>query len=425
MVRESTATLGTTSVVLMLAVLVWFNYPAVLPQILDEWQLTGLEAGIVLAAFQTGYLLVVVPAGMLADRYSERWLIAVGTAGTGFASLAFAVGARGFLTGTVLRFVAGLFMAGVYVPGMRFVSSWFRSETRGRALGVYVGAYSTSSGISFLASSWIVDAVDWRTAIAVTSVGALLAAPLMLVLTNDPPGMRDPSLERSNPVGQREQSDGDSAELYSASSRAAPGDDNFGSQFAVFGNRKYLLAVSTYTWHAWELFGVRSWLLVFLVTVPAVTGSDSAIGAGGLMAIVMLAGGPGNLLGGWLSDYVGRLATVGVALTISATISVSLGFLEWLPLPALVALLLMYGLALTADSAPTSTMITEVVDDRMRGTALSIQSLIGFAGTAASPVVFGLALDWSGYTVAFSTLAAAAGFGLLSVAALHRSTIRD
>ncbi len=178
MVRESTTTLGVTSVALVLTVPVWFTYPAVRPQVLDEWGLTGLDAGIVLAAFQAGYLLVIVPAGMLADRYSERWLVAVGALGTGLASLAFAFGARGFLSGTALRFVAGLFMVGVYVPGMRFVSSWFPTETRGRAFGVYVGAYSTSSSVSFLAASSVAAAVDWRTAIAVTSVGALLAAPL-------------------------------------------------------------------------------------------------------------------------------------------------------------------------------------------------------------------------------------------------------
>lgn len=404
MVRERTTTLGITSFVLVLTVLVWFNYPAVLPQILNEWQLTGLEAGVVLAAFQAGYLTMIIPAGVLADHYSERWIISVGATGTGLASLAFAVGAHDFLTGTVLRFIAGLFMAGVYVPGMRFISSWFSEATRGRALGVYVGAYSTSSGISFFAASSVAATMNWRTAIAVTSMGALLAAPLLLGLTGDPPNAEGPSLDASS-TGEALKEHGHVDRIH--------------SQLTILSNREYLLAVSVYTWHAWELFGVRSWLLAFLTTLPVVMEASSPIGAGSLMALVMIVGGPGNLLGGWLSDRVGRLSTIGVALSISAIISLSMGFFERLSLPTLSVLLLVYGIALTADSAPTSTTITEVVDEDTMGTALSIQSFIGFAATAASPIVFGVALDAGGYLLAFPTLALAAGGGLLSVLALR------
>lgn len=405
MARERTTTLGVTSVALVLTVLVWFNYPAVLPQILDEWDLTGLEAGIVLAAFQAGYLLMIVPAGMLADRHSERWIIAVGSVGTGLASLAFAFGAHGFLTGTVLRFTAGLFMAGVYVPGMRFVSSWFPEKDRGRALGIYVGAYSTSSGISFLAASSVAATADWRTAIAATSVGALFAGPLVLSLTEDSTEAGEVPPEQVGEAGKKDQTERHERDA---------------SPLAVLKNRQYLLAVSVYSWHAWELFGVRSWLLAFLATLPAVTQTPSAVNAGVLMAVVMIAGGPGNLLGGWLSDRVGRMSTVGFALGVSATISLSMGFLEELSMPVLTVLLLVYGLVLTADSAPTSTTITEVVDDETMGVALSMQSFVGFAATVASPIVFGAALDRGGYSLAFPTLAAAAGLGLLSALALRR-----
>ena len=105
--------------------LVWFNYSAVLPLVVEEWGLSGTQAGIVFGAFQAGYLMAIVPAGWLADGYSPRWVIAIGATGTGLPSLGFAVIADGFLIGTVLRFLSGLFVAGVYVPGMRFVSDWY------------------------------------------------------------------------------------------------------------------------------------------------------------------------------------------------------------------------------------------------------------------------------------------------------------
>lgn len=113
--QERRRVLVVTSVALFLSVLVWFNYSAVLPLIVEEWGLSGTEAGIVFGALQAGYLVAIVPAGWLADRYSPRWVIAVGATGTALPSLAFAAVADGVLVGTVLRFLSGLFVAGVYV----------------------------------------------------------------------------------------------------------------------------------------------------------------------------------------------------------------------------------------------------------------------------------------------------------------------
>ncbi|MFW5900175.1 MAG: MFS transporter, partial [Halodesulfurarchaeum sp.] len=124
-----------TASTLFCSVLVWFNYAAIMPQVTAEWRLTGIEAGVVFGAFQAGYLVSILPAGWLADRYSPRWVIAVGAVGTALPSLAFAAVADGVGLGIVLRFLSGLFVAGVYVPGMRFLSDWFPEAVRGRALG--------------------------------------------------------------------------------------------------------------------------------------------------------------------------------------------------------------------------------------------------------------------------------------------------
>jgi MFS family permease len=381
--------LAVVCVVLLASVLVWFNYSAVLPLIAEEWGLSGTRAGIVFAAFQVGYLAAILPAGSLADRYAARRVIAVGATGTGLFSLAFSLFATGFLSGSALRLVSGVFMAGVYVPGMRFLSGWFPSESRGKAMGLYVGAFSLSSGLSFLLSSSVASAVDWQLAIAVTSLSAIAAGPIMLVFAADPP---DPT-----------QSDR-------------------GIDLSLFRNREYVYAVAIYTAHSWELYGVRNWILAFLLTVPAVmTTENPSLWAGVLAGVVMTVGGLGNLLSGWASDYVGRSTAIGVALGTSTTITIALGFLQWLPLVALVVLLVAYGIALTGDSAPTSTAITEVVDDGNVGAALAIQSLVGFSATAVSPVVFGLVLDRAGYRPAFLTLAAGAAIGLLCLGLLSRS----
>ena len=235
--EERRKVLAVVSAVLLASVLVWFNYSAVLPLVVAEWSLSGVEAGLVFAAFQAGYVVAIVPAGRLADTASPRWVIGVGAAGTGLASLAFAALADGLLAGTALRFLAGVCMAGVYVPGMRFLSDWFPPDTRGRALGVYVGAYSLSTGLSFLLSSTVASAVGWRAAVAATSVGAVLAAPLVVVLTRDQPKSAEASMRLDA---------------------------------SVLRNRPFRYAVGVYAGHSWEVFGVRNWLAAFLLTLPAV-----------------------------------------------------------------------------------------------------------------------------------------------------------
>ena len=387
--RERRRVLVVISAALFVSVLVWFNYSAVLPLIVEEWGLSGIQAGIVFGAFQAGYLVAILPAGRLADRYSPRWVIAVGATGTGIPSLAFAAVADGFLVGSALRFLSGLFVAGVYVPGMRFISDWFPESVRGRAIGLYAGSFELGSGLSFVFATIAAEAVDWRVAIAVTSVGAVVVAPAVLGLTRDHP-------ERTT---------------------AAP---DSAIDLSVLRNREFRYAVSIYSWHNWELFGVRNWILAFLVAAPAFAATESAVLAGIVVGGMIVVSGVGNVAGGVLSDRVGRPRTIGIGLGLSATLSAVFGLFSSLPLAALVAITLLYGFVLAMDSAPTSTLVTEVVDSSHVGTALSIQSFVGFATTVVSPVVFGLALDRAGYAAAFPTLAVGALLGVLSVGLLVR-----
>ncbi|MDQ2074910.1 MFS transporter [Haloarcula sp. H-GB4] len=183
-------------------------------------------------------------------------------------------------------------------------------------------------------------------------------------------------------------------------------------------NRDFLAAVSAYSWHNWELFGLRNWLLPFLITSSAFATVGSAIAPGLVVGGTIIMGGFGNIAGGLLSDRIGRLRTIAVGLGGGVVLSAGFGGLGSLPFMILILVTLCYGFIISVDSAPTSTLVTEVVADDHVGKALSIQSLAGFSTTVVSPVVFGFALDRSGYALAFPTLAVGALFGLLSVTIL-------
>jgi len=378
--RPNVQMLAVASATLLLSGLLWFNYSAVLPTVVDRWDMSGVHAGVVYGAFLAGYLLAVIPFGMLADRHAPRPVIAVGATGSAVASLAFGVVADGVLVGTVLRFLSGVGMAAVYVPGMRFVSEWFEPATRGTAMGVYVGTFSVSSGLSFVLTSWVASGFGWRGGIVVTSLIALCAGPLIFLLGRDDP--------------DRESNGG-------------------GIDLSLLRNRSFLAGVGVYSAHNWELFGIRNWLPAFLVSTAAVSATATPVATAGLLAGgVTAVGGVGNLVGGWLSDRVGRLQVIAVALAASGTSTLLLGGLAWKSLAVLAGVVLGYGFALTMDSAPTSTAITLVVDDEQLGTALSLQAFLGTLPGTVSPVLFGAALDAGGYTLAMPTLGVGALLGV-------------
>ncbi|MDR9429775.1 MAG: MFS transporter [Natronomonas sp.] len=375
---------------LALSAMLWFNYSAVLPLIIDDWGLSGVDAGLVYSAFQVGYLLLVVPMGMVSDRYDPRYIIASGATAAALSSIGFALFAAGTFTGSILRFAAGVGVAGVYVPGMKYVSTSFNAD-RGRAMGIYVGTFSAASGASFVLASWVGSTSSWPVAIGVTSLLALLA-PAVILLVGRPPVSAE---------------NGDDADLEARRE---------GIDLRILSNPRYLLTVSTYSAHNWELYGVRNWLPAFLASTVAIAGTSNPAATAGLLAGAMTAvGAVGNVFGGALSDWIDRPTVIAAGLTISGTVSLSIGGLQWLPLWALTGVVLVYGIVVTVDSAPTSTMITEVVDDGRVGSALAIQAFVGTLPGIVAPVIFGATVDHSGYALAFQTLGVAAFVGVGTV----------
>lgn len=358
----------------------WANYSAVLPLVIADLGLSGTEAGVVYSAYFIGYVLAILPAGIIADRYSARQLVGITAMGTGVFGVVFAFLTVDVVTGSAYRLLAGASFAGVYVPGMRLLADWFEPGERGRAIGLYVGVLSLGSGVAYPLSTWLATVNDWRLAIALTSGVSIPAGLAVVWLAADYPGTigRDLTFDVS-----------------------------------VFTDRKFLYVTVAYAGHNWELFGVQNWIVAFLVVTPAVIASETpAVTAGVLAGVLVALGAPGNAVGGWLSDRLGRIQTSGTALAVSGGITLALGIFDWAVLSILGSVVLVYGLVLAADSAPLSTAMTELADDEHVGTALAGQSLLGFIPGMISPIVFGAALDWNGYPLAFGTLVGGVIVGL-------------
>jgi sugar phosphate permease len=109
--------------------------PALAPAIRGHYRLSLGETGVVLAAIGIGMLFTLLPWGLLADRFDERIVIALGLVGAA-AALAFTATTRSFgsLVGALI--VAGALGASVNAASGRAIMSWFPPGELGLALGI-------------------------------------------------------------------------------------------------------------------------------------------------------------------------------------------------------------------------------------------------------------------------------------------------
>lgn len=366
---------------------------AAMPLLLGEWHAQNTEGGIVFAAYQLGYVVSVLVLLPLTDRIRAGVVIAFCAVATSLSFILFPLLATNVLSASLLRFFAGLGLAGIYMPGVRIVSAAAPPARRGLMVGAYVAAFYLGAALSLWATGLLLPTFGWRGAALILGAASALALPLAIVSTR---GLEAPLRGR--------------AHLDMAVLRDGP-------------VRRNILA---YTGHSWELYVSRGWLAAFMASVLLAHGLDktTASADGSQWAALMAGfGTPGVFLGGWLSDHLGRARAALLSTLLSGIGSLIFGFLGAGPWPLLVIVGCLYGLVVSADSAIYSTTITEVAPPARLGSAQAMQAFFGFGATIVAPVAAGKALDlgWGwGFTF---VLAGVVGLALALPLFLH--TLRN
>jgi len=344
--------------------LVLLNYSAVLPIIKEEWGLSNTQAGLIYSAYQIGYIILVVVLSTLTDYVDAKKIYVVSALWAGVAGITFAVFADSFVSGLILRCLTGFGLAGTYMPGLKMVSARFSSIRRGWAVGLYVGAFSLGTALSLLFSGVLTGLFDWRTAIFVTSLGPIAGGLLAAFTLDNVPALR---------TGREK-----------------------GALRQVFSNRPALLVMVGYAAHMWEMFGMRGWIVAFFAAAMIGRNMDMAVATsyGAVFsAVIIMAGGFSTALAGTLSDRYGRVRTIRVIMFSSAACSLFFGWIRPWPAVVVVLISLVYGVLVTAESSVLSTSVTELVPFEYLGSAMAVQSLLGWTAAAIAPVAFGVVLD--------------------------------
>ncbi len=372
----------------LFALSLWFSASAVAPQLREIWDLsTGQEAGLTLAV-QIGFVVGALASAMLnlADVVPTRRLFAVSSIGGALMNLGLLVMSEDTVAVTfALRFATGVFLAGVYPAGLKAMSGWFKTG-RGMALGVLVGALTVGSASPHLVRG---IGLGWQGVVVTATALTFLAAGIM-TRVGDGPHEIDTQPFRWDQVGR------------------------------IVRNQGVRLSTYGYLGHMWELYAMWTWIAAFLAASAAESGSS--YGSVPLITFAAIAiGGLGSWQAGVLADRLGRTRVAGGAMVISGTCAATTPIVFGAPLWLILPFVLLWGLTVVADSAQFSTMVTETASDETRGTALTLQTAVGFLLTLVTiRLVPALAAD-HGWQWAFPVLALGPLAGVMAMVRLARS----
>lgn len=392
--------MGTVPIILIVAhifsMLGFSTYPALLPQLQHEWGLSNSEAGIVGSFFFAGYISSVSFWTALTDRIDGRWVYACGSLLAIAGCAGFGLGARGLASACVFQALLGTGIAGTYMPGLRLLSDVAHGPSQSRYIAFYTSFFGIGAAVSFALAGLIAPLAGWHAAFILSAAGSVVSG---LMVFFSLPGRKPAGAVHSIlfPIA---------AWRRLLANRAAAG---------------YMLG---YGAHCLELFGSRGWMVAFLAfsAGAGVTGA-APWGPAAIAAAVNLLAVPASIFGNEVALRIGRRRWILMVMASSSLAGIALGFSAPLHWAIVVALLVFYSMLVMAESATLTAGLVAAAPPELRGAAMGLYSLIGFAGGMLGPAVYGAALDLAGgqgRVAAWACGYAAIGAGCLSAPIIAR-----
>jgi len=350
--------------------------PPVLPVLTAEMGLTHAQSGLLETAYLIGYIISKVPAGGLSRRFGARNVLAGSMVGYGASTLLIG-SAQGYSQVFILRFLVGLFQ-GVHLPVANALLSDRFGSNQGKAIGFNESGANVGNTLAFPVAVSILSVWGWRVAFMALSVPAFLLAVVTLALMKTEEEVVDVS----------EASDGD---IWEYSRVLVP--------LALSHATYNLVLRTTFTF-------MPSFLVEF---------RGMAVASAGYLAMVLpFAGIFAKMGSGFILERLGPKASITGASALSALFLAGLVMGpggSWIGLN-----LLILGLTLYSYSPIIYSTTTGSLPSSLKPVGLGVVTMFGNLVGAVSTSVVGALIDSSGYSLAFTVIAAVA---LASSALIH------
>jgi len=340
-----------------------------LPLLAQTFGLSLVQVGVIRGAHRAAMAAFQIPAGLIAERFGERNLLALGTLLVGVAFLGLGY-APGFWAILVALFGAGLGSSVQHPLGSTLISRAYPHEGRRAALGTYnfagdVGKFAFGAIVSLA----LLAGISWQAPVLGFGVAALVAAAAVLALVAD----------TRTPVG-------------TGTMRAAKTTAGWGIRdrrgFTVLCLIE-ILDSST-----------RTGFLTFIAFLLIAEGLSEGWAASAV-PLVFIGGMAGKLACGLLAERLGV-----VRMIIATELATACGIFAALALPAIAAFVLLplVGVVLQGTSSVLYATVGEFVEPDRLPRSFGLFYTIGSICGIAAPLGYGLLGDRFGVSTAIATM---------------------
>jgi sugar phosphate permease len=174
------------AVMYILAYVDRINVGMILPYIDRSFGLSASDSGFAAGIFFVGYMLLQIPGGILASRWSARKTVAI---------LMVTWGVTAMLTGFVqtrtqlyvARFVLGIFEGGVWPSVLVLLATWFPQNERARANALWMTCLPFSAAAMAPLTGWLLTFLTWRQVFVIEGIPPLVWVVAWWLFTADRP----------------------------------------------------------------------------------------------------------------------------------------------------------------------------------------------------------------------------------------------
>ena len=370
----------------------WFSANSAADSLKQAWAIDSSDIGLLTMGVQAGFILGTLYFSLsgLADKYRASRIFTVCCLFGAFFNGCFAILSIGMISAIFFRFLVGITLAGIYPLGMKLIVGW-DPQNAGKSLGMLVGMLTLGTALPHGIRS-LDEVLSWQAIILISSALTLIAAFIVWQLGDGPFAKTNESISVSKLNGILE----------------------------VFKVPNFRASAMGYFGHMWELYSF--WTLVpMLLAITFTRTSSDELSLSSWSFWIIGVGAIGCILGGIWSQKIGSAKVAFFALTLSGLICAIYPLLDSLGTYIHLGVLILWGVAVIADSPQFSTISARACPANLIGTALAIQNSIGFGLTVVPILIVTSAIGDIGSKVAWILLPGPI-FGLYFMRSLIRAT---